>query len=248
MTSTSIVRLSFWIFNPCILITYVRDINDVSTSHAAKIYRTYGNESIKIVEENPYKLADDIWGIGFKTADTIASKLGIEKNRFMRLRSGLMYTLNKLSENGHCYAAREQLIEAAVGLLGLEAARAPEGAPARTKPPTEFAPQRAASVEAPELEMTLDEMLRTSDVIKDEDAIYLPPFYFSETGCAKRLIRLMQEDRRVSMDAEKVMREIERDSKIHYDEVQLQAIRQAVDTKVMVLTGGPGDCAILLSG
>ncbi|MCD7717690.1 MAG: ATP-dependent RecD-like DNA helicase [Lachnospiraceae bacterium] len=187
--------------------------NDVSTSHAAKIYRTYGNESIKIVEENPYKLADDIWGIGFKTADTIASKLGIEKTRFMRLRSGLMYTLNKLSENGHCYAVREQLIEAAVGLL---------------------------DVEAPELEMTLDEMLRTSDVIKDEDAIYLPPFYFSETGCAKRLIRLMQGDRRVSMDVEKVMREIERDSKIHYDEVQLQAIRQAVDSKVMVLTGGPG--------
>ncbi|MCD8105007.1 MAG: ATP-dependent RecD-like DNA helicase [Lachnospiraceae bacterium] len=187
--------------------------NDVSTSHAAKIYRTYGNESIKIVEENPYKLADDIWGIGFKTADTIASKLGIEKNRFIRLRSGLMYTLNKLSESGHCYAVREQLIEAAVKLL---------------------------DVEAPELEMTLDEMLRTSDVIKDEDAIYLPPFYFSETGCAKRLIRLMQGDRRMVMDTEKVMQEIERDSQIHYDEVQLQAIRQAIDSKVMVLTGGPG--------
>lgn len=83
-------------------------------------------------------------------------------------------------------------------------------------------------------------MLRTSDVIKDEDAIYLPPFYFSETGCVKRLIRLMQGERRVSMDVKKVMREIERDSKIHYDDVQLQAIRQAVDSKVMVLTGGPG--------
>jgi len=113
--------------------------NDVSTAHAAKIYRTYGNESIRIVKENPYKLADDIWGIGFKTADTIASKLGIEKDRFIRLRSGIMYTLNKLSESGHCYAGREQLIDAAVKLLDLETARAPEGAPARTKPPTEFA-------------------------------------------------------------------------------------------------------------
>jgi len=124
-----------------------------------------------------------------------------------------MYTLNKLSESGHCYAVREQLIEAAVGLL---------------------------DVEAPELEMTLDEMLRTSDVIKEEDAIYLPPFYFSETGCAKRLIRLMSGERRVALDVEKVMREIELDSWIRYDEIQLQAIREAISSKVMVLTGGPG--------
>jgi len=88
--------------------------------------------------------------------------------------------------------------------------------------------------------MTLDEMLRTSDVIKDDDAIYLPPFYFSETGCAKRLIRLMKGERRVSLDVEKVMREIESDSRIRYDEIQLQAIREAISSKVMVLTGGPG--------
>ena len=68
---------------------------DVSTAHATRIYKQYGAESIKVVEENPYRLADDIWGIGFITADTIASKLGIEKDRFIRLRSGLLYTLNK---------------------------------------------------------------------------------------------------------------------------------------------------------
>ena len=111
------------------------------------------------IKENPFCLADDIWGIGFKTADSIAGKLGVEKNAFVRLRSGILYTLNKLSEEGHCYAVREQLIRKAVELL---------------------------EVEAPELEMTLDEMLRTRDVIQDEEAIYLPPFYFSETGCAKR--------------------------------------------------------------
>lgn len=66
-----------------------------SGAAAARIYKTYGNDSIKIVEENPYRLADDIWGIGFKTADQIASKLGIEKDRFIRLRSGILYTLNK---------------------------------------------------------------------------------------------------------------------------------------------------------
>ena len=85
--------------------------HDVSTSHAAKIYRTYGNDSLSVVQENPYRLADDIWGIGFKTADTIATKLGFEKEKYVRLRSGLMYTLNKLSEDGHCYATREMLLE-----------------------------------------------------------------------------------------------------------------------------------------
>ncbi|MCD8371527.1 MAG: ATP-dependent RecD-like DNA helicase [Clostridiales bacterium] len=200
--------------------------HDVSTAHAARIYKTYGNDSIKIVEENPYRLADDIWGIGFKTADQIASKLGIKKDRFIRLRSGILYTLNKLSESGHCYAVRDQLIDTAVKLL---------------------------EVEAPELEITLDEILRTSDVIRDkvspqgregglgrEEAIYLPPFYFSETGCAKRLLKLLSSDRNTRLDVDKVMERVEKNSKIAYDEVQLLAIRQAVSSKVMALTGGPG--------
>ena len=187
--------------------------HDVSTAHAAKIYRTYGNDSIRIVKENPYRLADDIWGIGFKTADTIAGKLGIEKDRFMRLRSGILYTLNKLSEEGHCFALRNQLIDAAVKLL---------------------------EVDFPELEITLDEMLRTSDVIMDEEAIYLPPFYFSETGCARRMLRLLTAQRAVALDTDEVMRQIESEAQISYDEVQKQAIRKAVDSKIMILTGGPG--------
>ena len=191
------------------------------------------------MQENPYRLADDIWGIGFKTADTIAEKMGIEKDRFIRLRSGILYTLNKLSENGHCYAVREQLIRTAGQLLEVEEA---------------------------ELEITLDEMLRTEDVIREEDAIYLPPFFVSETGCAKRLLKLLMAERRVQMDVDAVMervmgrterdqeadtaddadvaphrmQEAETQGQITYDEVQLEAIRVAVSSKVMVLTGGPG--------
>ena len=213
--------------------------HEVSTSHATKIFKTYGSDSISVVQENPYRLADDIWGIGFKTADTIAEKMGIEKDRFIRLRSGILYTLNKLSENGHCYAVREQLIRTAGQLLEVEEA---------------------------ELEITLDEMLRTEDVIREEDAIYLPPFFFSETGCAKRLLKLLMAERRVQMDVDAVMERVmgrtERDQEadtaddadvaphrmqesetqgqITYDEVQLEAIRVAVSSKVMVLTGGPG--------
>ncbi len=187
--------------------------HEVSTSHATKIFKTYGSESISVVTENPYKLADDIWGIGFKTADQIAYKLGIEKDRFIRLRSGILYTLNKLSESGHCYALREQLIETAEKLL---------------------------EVEAPELEITLDEMIRASDVIKEETAIYLPPFYFSECGCARLLLKLLEAERRVPVDVETVLHKVSQRSDLSYDEVQLEAIRAAISNKVMVLTGGPG--------
>ena len=187
--------------------------HEVSTSHATKIFKAYGSESISIVKENPYRLADDIWGIGFKTADSIAAKMGIEKDRFIRLRSGILYTLNKLAESGHCYAVREQLMEKAVQLL---------------------------EVDAPELEITLDEMIRTGDVIKEEEAIYLPPFYFSETGCAKSMLRLLERERKVRVNPDEIVQKVIRQSAIYYDEIQLEAIRTAISSKIMVLTGGPG--------
>ncbi len=187
--------------------------HDVSTAHAARIYKTYGNDSISIIEENPYRLADDIWGIGFQTADQIAKKMGMENDRYTRLRSGLMYSLNKLSEDGHCFAMRDQLINKAMELL---------------------------EVEEPELQITLDEMLRTSDVIRDDDAIYLPPFYFSESGCAKRLVKLLSTEREKQLNVDEIMSRVLRGAKITYDGIQVAAIRQAVSSKVMVLTGGPG--------
>lgn len=191
--------------------------HEVSTSHATKIFKTYGSESIAIVKENPYRLADDIWGIGFKTADSIAQKMGIDKGKFVRLRSGIFYTLNKLAEAGHCYATREQLISKAGELL---------------------------EVEEPELEITLDEMLRTNDVIRDQaeeqEAIYLPPYYFAESGCARRLIRLMKADAVKREDPERILSKVADASKITYDETQWLAVKTAISSKVMVLTGGPG--------
>lgn len=134
-----------------------------STGFAAKIYKAYGNESIGKVKENPFCLADDIWGIGFKTADGIAEKLGFGKESFVRCRSGLMYTLNELADEGHTFASREQLIQKGVSLL--EA-------------------QESAVVS------TLEKMLAAQDLILDGEAIYLPPFYYAETGTANKLRRL----------------------------------------------------------
>ena len=187
--------------------------HEVSTSHATKIFKTYGSESIAIVKENPYRLADDIWGIGFKTADSIAQKMGIDKGKFVRLRSGIFYTLNKLAENGHCYGEREQLVKKTKELLEVE-----EG----------------------EIEVTLDEMLRTKDVIQEEEAIYLPPYYFSESGCAKRLLELLLTGRKSVIDTEKTLEKVVSQSQITYDEIQLEAVRTAISSKVMILTGGPG--------
>ena len=213
--------------------------HQVSTSFAAKIYRQYGNESIAKMKENPFRLADDIWGIGFKTADTISEKLGFDKSSFVRLRSGIMYTLSDLSNEGHVYAEKEQLIKAAVELLQTEEAY---------------------------ITMTFDEMTRAGDLIVEKNIvkcdsdgnpilpIYLPPFYYAELGAANKLKKLLASpanDRLytglkkareesgnalISVDVSK----IEERMHIEYDEIQRDAIRESAMAKVMVLTGGPG--------
>ena len=81
---------------------------------------TYGNESVEIVTANPFRLADDIWGIGFKTADKIAMQMGFDKNSYERCRAGIVYVLNELSNAGHCYATRQQLLEETEKMLELE--------------------------------------------------------------------------------------------------------------------------------
>lgn len=129
----------------------------VSTAYAAKIYREYGKESIEKVRENPYRLADDIWGIGFKTADGIAGKMGYGKEDPRRCRSGILYTLGQLSDEGHVYAEEEQLVKTAGELL--EAGEAP-------------------------IREVLEQMIRSEDLIFDKEAIYLPPFYHAECGTA----------------------------------------------------------------
>ncbi len=196
--------------------------HDVSTGHATKIYRTYGNESIRIVQENPYRLADDIWGIGFRTADTIAQKLGFEHDRFVRLRSGLLYTLNRLSEEGHCFATAQMLLKTGAELLGVE--------------------------EGP-LSEALSEMIRAEDVKTEEfsaedgspeTAIYLPPFYFSEQGTAKRLQEIFRAEKTVSVREEGLAQRIARRTGMQYDETQMKAIISAVRSKILILTGGPG--------
>ena len=127
----------------------------VSTAYAAKIYRQYGKENIDKVKENPYRLADDIWGIGFKTADSIAAKMGYEKNNLRRCQSGIIYTLNQLANEGHVYAEEEQLVKAALDLLEAE--------------------------EAP-IREALCHMVQTDDLKLEDEAIYLSAFLLCRSG------------------------------------------------------------------
>lgn len=199
----------------------------VSTAFAAKIYKQYGNRSIEVMQENPFRLADDIWGIGFKTADGIADKMGFGRETYVRLRSGIMYTLSELADQGHVYAQKEQLMEKATALLEAE-----EGC----------------------IAMTMDQMLKDKDLIRQEDGVYLPPFYYAELGAAGKLKRLAgapAADRlwtqlararqetgndSLSVDVGRIEQSLHR----KYDQIQADAIRRCAMAKVMVLTGGPG--------
>ena len=201
--------------------------HDVSTAFAARIYKQYGNDSIRKMRENPFQMADDIWGIGFRTADRIAGKLGFGKEAYVRLRSGIMYTLSELADEGHVYAETEQLIEKASGLLEAEDCS---------------------------IVMTMDQMLKNRDLIQDGEAVYLPPFYYAELGVANKLRKLAEQPAgdRLWTRLEKARREtgnaklsvdvgrIEQSVNMKYDEIQADAIRRAAMAKVMVLTGGPG--------
>ena len=189
--------------------------NGVSTAYAVKIYKAYGNDSIEIVKANPYRLADDIWGIGFKTADKIAQQIGLDKNSFERCSSGIIYVLNELSNKGHCYAAREQLLEEAEKMLELE---------------------------KPLIDNALGRLIEEKKVILDEgNAIFLPPFFHSELGAAKRIKEILSvNSMRQTVDIDSIIESIQKQHEISYDEVQKAAIKTAVSSKFMVLTGGPG--------
>lgn len=185
----------------------------VSTAYAAKIYRQYGKDSINKVKENPYRLADDIWGIGFKTADGIANKMEYEKNDLRRCKSGIIYTLNQLANEGHVYAEEEQLVKSALELL--EADEEP-------------------------IRKALSDMSQTEDLKIEDKAIYLPPFYYAEIGTANRLLALLQESGKDVLAKTLDIKALSEETGIEYDEVQKQAIEEAARSKVMVLTGGPG--------
>lgn len=189
--------------------------NGVSTAYAVKIYKTYGSDSIEVVKDNPYRLADDIWGIGFRTADRIAQGMGYDRESYQRLRAGIIYVLNEFANDGHCFARRDELIKRSSEILEMG---------------------------EEDIDSAIRSMLEEKSIIMEyDDAIYLPPFYYSEVGVARRIMEIVRtKSKYCSYNPGEIIQRIQKECEIEYDDVQVEAIEKAITSKFMVLTGGPG--------
>jgi exodeoxyribonuclease V alpha subunit len=204
----------------------------VSTSLAVRIYKTYRDEAIEVVRREPYRLAGEVWGIGFKTADTIAQRLGIPHDSPQRVKAGLQFALSEASDDGHCYLPETELITRATGLLGVDgglANRCLEELVGEEGVVTEPLPA-AESLGVPE---------------SSGRAIWLVPFHRAEVALAGGLLRLLRAplDRLASFQAVDwtvALDWLNRIMGVTLAPEQEAAVRLALTERVAVLTGGPG--------
>ena len=201
----------------------------VSTSLGARIYKKYGDSSISVVRNEPYRLAADVWGIGFRTADTIAQAVGIPHDSPERVKAGIQYTLSEAAENGHCYLPEPNLIADAAQILQV---------PAET------------------VRTCLDELVASEGVVREAvvnpsgdggtiPAVYLVPFHRAESSLASSLLTLLHTsaDRLpafANVDWGKALGWLRDRTGAELAPEQEQAVKLALTSKVAVLTGGPG--------
>jgi exodeoxyribonuclease V alpha subunit len=193
----------------------------VSASYSAKIYKQYENQSIEIVRENPYRLAHDIHGIGFITADKIAQNLGIDRNSLIRAKAGLIYVLNQLTEEGHVYYPEIQLIHKAKEILNVD--------------------EEIVILAVKELSKEKELFLEDLDPDGNLRAVYLAPFYVAETGIAQRLMNLKESPSNIRpIHPEKAIEWVQHKLNIQLAQRQEEAVLLAATSKVLIITGGPG--------
>jgi len=207
----------------------------ISTNLAVKIYKTYGDSSLSTVQNNPYQLARDIYGVGFKTADKIAQDMGLAPDHPSRVEAGVVYVLNGMSDDGHVYAPQGELIRSAVELLEVNADLIPPALD-RLLQGDQVKQDVAPHVpgESPPAEGAL--AVAESQVWYDDPIYYLTPFFFSEKGVAERLGRLAYTIPSRLSDIPPAFVSIDP----HLSGEQAAAIRTALTHPVSVLTGGPG--------
>jgi len=198
----------------------------VGAGYATRIFRHYGNDAIAVVRENPYRLATDVFGIGFLTADKIAEKLGFARESEFRAEAGLFYVLHALTEEGHVHYPREPLIERCREMLEIDR-EILDRALAR------LAADRRIILEAPDP--------GPADARETDPAVYLAGYFLAETLLARHLRTLVETPRAVrEIDAEKAIPWLEAKLGITLAEKQVEAIRAVAGHKVLVVTGGPG--------
>ena len=189
----------------------------ISMSLAVKIYQEYGPRLYTVIKENPYQLADDIAGVGFKMADEIAKRVGIFTDSDFRIKSGVLYTLLQATGNGHTYLPETDLLSQASELLRVE-------------------PQ---SIEKHLMDMQIDKRL----VIREAEGVrvvYASQYYYMEMGVARMLHDLNIRGREPEEKIRKKLLQIQKEESIELDEKQVQAVVEAVNSGLLIITGGPG--------
>lgn len=206
----------------------------ISATYAMKIYRQYGDQAIEVVTKNPYRLAHDVWGIGFKKADAIARQLGFGRDTPERIQAGVLFYLQQATEQGHCFLPEEALAKGAAELLA-----APDEENGR---PADVAPIIAAAREA------IEELVSRQSLIRDTDdpelkPIYLKPMFIMEQNLARDLNRLAAEP----LDSPWIPKELPgfvqkicRGLDVTLSPEQARAVTESLRSRVLVLTGGPG--------
>ena len=191
--------------------------NGISAAYAAKIYKQYRNRSIELVRENPYRLATDIKGIGFLTADKIAKNIGIEKNSPIRAKAAILYMLSELSDDGHVYFPYSELIK-------------------RT--------EKRLEIDENTLTAAISSLLKENRIYMEatEDrAVYLASFYVAEKGIALHLKRIKESSSSIRpINSQKALEWVEERLGITLAERQREAVLLSTNSKVLIITGGPG--------
>ncbi|HEU5090177.1 MAG TPA: AAA family ATPase, partial [Roseiflexaceae bacterium] len=195
---------------------------EIAPGLAVRIYKQYGDEALTIVRRTPYRLADDVYGVGFPTADRIAQAVGIPPDAPQRIAAGLRYTLSRASDDGHCFLPWEELAARAAELLDV--------------PDRDVLTALEASARLQEVHL---------EQVGEARHVYLRPFFFAEQGVAARIRELLQEPSRVaaffrSANWQRVFEHLADKRGIDLTERQREAVVMALTEKVSVLTGGPG--------
>ena len=190
---------------------------------ADKIYQKYHQDALKIIQENPYQLMEDIDGISFKKADAIAADLGVAFDSEQRLEAGLLFALDQLSlKNGDTYATSEPLLNETLKLLN---------------------ESRSGQIDGDKIATALVELAKTNRIVGQEQRIYLSRLFWAEKQIAEHLHRIKENVETTEFDTETIQKKIrivEKQGNISYDEFQEQAIQEALNAPVFILTGGPG--------
>lgn len=196
---------------------------DVSTSFAVKIYKCYGNASIDLIQANPYRLIDDIWGIGFKSADKIALKLGLSSDSIERIKAAFLFVISDVASNGHLYAELQESKQRVVELLELDIDATQE------------------RVKEALYNLYANEKIKLISY-QDKHFITSPQFYYSEKGIAKRVLQLIDHKNSHGLDIDKIYSEIRMPDKngVDLNDDQQRGILACLQNKITIITGGPG--------